>query len=195
MLVIDNYALFYFGVIIVCTLACATLSHAYLEGYSGNKEEMYLLLTLSALGGLVLVCSQHLAGLFIGLELMSVPLYAMVAYSHKNRHSLEGGLKYLVLSAAEAVEFSVVRPRGSEAFFSTGGLGASGVGFGGATQDCARPGGIGRRSTRLLASAPHRVECGPPLRLGRSNVGRRERPTGPGRRSRSSSSARPARRR
>ncbi|HEX4896132.1 MAG TPA: NADH-quinone oxidoreductase subunit NuoN [Solimonas sp.] len=100
LLVVDGYAAFYMALLLVTTLATATLSHAYLEGYAGNKEEMYLLLTLSALGGLVLVCSQHLAALFIGLELMSIPLYAMVAYAHKSRHALEGGLKYLVLSAA-----------------------------------------------------------------------------------------------
>lgn len=98
LLVIDNYALFYFGIVIVCTLACATLSHGYLEGYSGNKEEMYLLLTLACLGGMVLVASNHFASFFIGLELLSIPLYAMVAYPHKSKRALEGGLKYLVLS-------------------------------------------------------------------------------------------------
>ncbi len=100
LLVVDGYAAFYMALILVTTLATATLSHAYLEGYAGNKEEMYLLLTLSALGALVLACSQHMASLFIGFELLSIPLYAMVAYSHKSRNALEGGLKYLVLSAA-----------------------------------------------------------------------------------------------
>jgi NADH-quinone oxidoreductase subunit N len=100
LLVIDNYSLFYFGIILVCTLACATLSHAYLEGYAGNKEEMYLLLALAALGGMVLVASRHFASFFIGLELLSIPLYAMIAYPVRSRHALEGGLKYLVLSGA-----------------------------------------------------------------------------------------------
>lgn len=98
LLVIDNFALFYFGIIIVCTLACSTLMQGYLEGYEGNKEEMYLLLALAALGGMVLVASNHFASFFIGLELMSIPLYAMIAYPHKSKRSLEGGLKYLVLS-------------------------------------------------------------------------------------------------
>ena len=100
LLVVDNYALFYFGIIIVCTLACATLLQGYLEGYSGNKEEMYLLLALAALGGMVLVASCHFASFFIGLELLSIPLYAMIAYPHRSKRSLEAGLKYLVLSAA-----------------------------------------------------------------------------------------------
>ncbi|WP_028081691.1 NADH-quinone oxidoreductase subunit NuoN [Solimonas soli] len=97
--VIDGYALFYMALILVTTLATATLSHAYLERFRGEREEMYLLLTLSALGGLTLACAQHFASLFIGLELLSVPLYAMIAYPVKSRRPLEGGLKYLVLSA------------------------------------------------------------------------------------------------
>lgn len=100
LLVVDGYAVFYMALILVTTLATATLSHAYLEGYDNNKEEMYLLLSLSCLGAMVLACSQHFAALFIGLELLSVPLYAMIGYPVKNRHSLEGALKYLVLSAA-----------------------------------------------------------------------------------------------
>lgn len=99
LLVVDGYAAFYMGLILMTTLATATLSHAYLEGYEGNKEEFYLLLALAALGAMVMACSQHLAALFIGLELLSIPLYAMVAYPHKSRHALEAGLKYLVLSA------------------------------------------------------------------------------------------------
>lgn len=100
LLIVDGYSAFYMGLILVTTLATATMSHAYMDGYAGNKEELYLLLTLAALGALLLVCSQHFASLFIGLELLSVPLYGMIAYPIKNKRSLEAGIKYLVLSAA-----------------------------------------------------------------------------------------------
>ena len=96
----DGYTYFYTALILITTLACMTLSHAYMEGYSSNREELYLLLLLSCTGGIVLVSSQHLASLFIGLELLSVPVYGLVAYSYFNRRSLEAGMKYLVLSAA-----------------------------------------------------------------------------------------------
>ena len=48
----------------------------------------------------MLVGAQHLASLFIGLELLSVPVYGMVAYAFFNKRSLEAGIKYTVLSAA-----------------------------------------------------------------------------------------------
>ncbi|MBI2384301.1 MAG: NADH-quinone oxidoreductase subunit NuoN [Gammaproteobacteria bacterium] len=100
LLVVDGYALFYSGLIVATTLGVATLMHAYLEGYAGNREEMYLLLVLAALGGLVLASSNHLASFFIGLELLSIPLFAMIAYPLNQRHALEAGIKYLTLSAA-----------------------------------------------------------------------------------------------
>ncbi|WP_313055451.1 NADH-quinone oxidoreductase subunit NuoN [Pseudomonas lopnurensis] len=106
LLQLDRFAYFYMALLLLATLVCITLAHAYLgeksgsEGFPGNREELYLLMVLSTLGGQVLVASQHLAGLFIGLELLSVPVYGLVAYAFFNRRSLEAGIKYMVLSAA-----------------------------------------------------------------------------------------------
>ncbi len=106
MLRLDAFAYFYSALVLVATLACVTLAHAYLgeqddaHGFPGNREELLLLMSLSAAGGLVLVSAQHLAGLFIGLELLSVPVYGLVAYAFFNQRSLEAGLKYMVLSGA-----------------------------------------------------------------------------------------------
>ena len=105
LLLIDKFACYYMALVLAASLACITLIHAYLggasgKGYPGNREELYLLVLLSAAGGLVLVSAQHLAGLFIGLELLSVPTYGMIAYAFFNKRSLEAGIKYMVLSAA-----------------------------------------------------------------------------------------------
>lgn len=100
LLVVDHYALFFMALVLVIALGCATLSYAYIERLRNNREELYLLLLTATAGGLVLACSRHLASFFIGLELLSVPLYGMIAYRHHSRHSLEAGFKYLVLSAA-----------------------------------------------------------------------------------------------
>ncbi|MDN6319232.1 MAG: NADH-quinone oxidoreductase subunit NuoN [Marinobacter sp.] len=96
----DGLALLAGLLILGSTLACAILSHAYLESFHGAREEFYVLLLCAAAGGLVLAASQHLASLFIGLELLSMPLYGMLAYAFHERRSLEAGIKYLILSAA-----------------------------------------------------------------------------------------------
>lgn len=100
LLVVDRVTVFTAVLILVSSLACVTLAHTYLESYPGPKEEFYLLLLIAAAGGMVLCASQHLASLFFGLEMLSMPLYGMLAYAFREQRSLEAGIKYLVLSAA-----------------------------------------------------------------------------------------------
>ncbi|MBK8103449.1 MAG: NADH-quinone oxidoreductase subunit NuoN [Cellvibrionales bacterium] len=97
--IVDSFACVYMALILVITLACVTLSHAYMETHSGNREEFYLLLVLSAVGAMLMVCSRHMAALFISMEILTVPLFGLAAYSFARSRSLEAGLKYLVLSA------------------------------------------------------------------------------------------------
>lgn len=97
--IVDSYAYFYMGLILIATLACVSFAYVYMETHPGNREELYLLLMLSTAGGMVLVTANHLAGLFIGLEVLSIPVYGLVAYSFQRSRSLETGIKYLVLSA------------------------------------------------------------------------------------------------
>ncbi|WP_312975328.1 NADH-quinone oxidoreductase subunit NuoN [Stutzerimonas nitrititolerans] len=130
---LDAFAYFYSAVVLVATLVCVTLAHAYLgekagaDGFPGNREELYLLMALSAAGGLVLVSAQHLAGFFIGLELLSVPVYGLVAYAFFNKRSLEAGIKYTVLSAAASafLLFGMALLYAESGSLSFSGLGAS----------------------------------------------------------------------
>ncbi|WP_313038882.1 NADH-quinone oxidoreductase subunit NuoN [Stutzerimonas nitrititolerans] len=130
---LDAFAYFYSAVVLVATLACVTLAHAYLgekagaDGFPGNREELYLLMALSAAGGLVLVSAQHLAGFFIGLELLSVPVYGLVAYAFFNKRSLEAGIKYTVLSAAASafLLFGMALLYAESGSLSFAGIGAS----------------------------------------------------------------------
>ena len=97
--VIDNFAQFNMVVILLCALACCTLSYAYLANLKDNKDELYLLILLSTTGALLMVCAQHMASFFVSLELLSVPLYGLLSYTFLRNKSLESGLKYLILSA------------------------------------------------------------------------------------------------
>jgi NADH-quinone oxidoreductase subunit N len=100
LLVVDHFSLIATTVMIIATLACTTFSHIYLQARSVQREEWYLLLLLALAGGIVLVSSRHFASLFIGLEMLSIPLYGLIAYTLQQSRSLEAGIKYLVLSAS-----------------------------------------------------------------------------------------------
>lgn len=102
LLVIDKYALFYLGLIAAATAAVALLSYDYFERCNERPEEMYVLLVLATLGSQVLVCSTHFASFFLGLEILSVSLYTLIAYLHTRRLPLEAGIKYLILAASSA---------------------------------------------------------------------------------------------
>lgn len=103
LLTLDRYAFLYMGLIFAATLAVALLAYGYLERRSGNREEFYVLLVLAALGSAVLAAASHFASFFLGLELLSVSLYALIAYSRVNDdRPVEAGLKYLVLAGASS---------------------------------------------------------------------------------------------
>ena len=97
--VVDSFAQFNMVIILISSLACFTLAYGYIGGYGDNKEELYLLLLISTLGALFMVCADNLASFFVSLELLSVPLYGMLAYTYERGKSLEAGFKYLILSA------------------------------------------------------------------------------------------------
>ena len=97
--VVDGFAQFYIILILIAGLACCTLAHAYIHDYKDNKEELYILLLIAIAGGMLLVCAQNMTSFFIGLELLSVPTYGLLAYTHERSKALESGIKYMVLSA------------------------------------------------------------------------------------------------
>ncbi|OOR88514.1 NADH-quinone oxidoreductase subunit N [Moraxella caviae] len=98
--VVDGFALFNMIVVLIAALACCTLSYGYFGTLKDNKDELYLLMLIATLGALLMTSAQHLAAFFMALELLSVPMYGMLAYTFLRSRSLEAGLKYLVLSAA-----------------------------------------------------------------------------------------------
>lgn len=101
-LVIDRYALFYTGLIVAASLIVTMLSYDYFRKRRGPAEEYYILLTLATAGSAVLVASNHLVSMFLGLEILSVSLYALIAYDRDRRIAIEAGIKYLVLAGASS---------------------------------------------------------------------------------------------
>jgi NADH-quinone oxidoreductase subunit N len=101
LLVIDPYSLFYFGLLTAANFAIAILIYDYLRKRDVHREELYILLLIASMGTMVLVASSHFASFFLGLETLSISLYAMIGYLRMPR-PLEAGIKYLVLAAASA---------------------------------------------------------------------------------------------
>lgn len=99
LMLVDGTAQFAMALILITTLGVLTLCPAYFTGYRGHREELYLLLGVGTLGALTLACANHAATLLLGLELLSLPMVGAVAYAIDRPRSIEGGIKYLILSA------------------------------------------------------------------------------------------------
>lgn len=102
LIIVDHYSIFFSGLILLTGIVVALLCYAYFVDDEAENEELYLLLITAVLGAVVLVCSRHFATFFLGLETLSVSLFAMIAYTLKNALSLEAGLKYIVLSGVSS---------------------------------------------------------------------------------------------
>ncbi|MGA2331108.1 MAG: NADH-quinone oxidoreductase subunit N [Syntrophales bacterium] len=97
--VIDGYALFFIGLILLAGAFTLLLSYDYLKIHEESREEFYILFLTALLGSAILVSSAHFASFFLGLEILSVSLYALIAYMRLNELCIEAGIKYLILAA------------------------------------------------------------------------------------------------
>ncbi len=102
MLMIDRFALYYIGLVLAGSLAVVMISQPYLSVASPQREKMpeeyYVLVLLAATGAGVLAASSHFASFLLGLEILSVSLFAMIAYRREQAAALEAGIKYLLLA-------------------------------------------------------------------------------------------------
>lgn len=102
LLLIDGYALYFIGLIVVCAFVTALLAFHYLAKRTRHPEEFYLLVLTATLGASILVATCHWVSFFLGLELLSTSLYTMIAYTTERDISLEASIKYLVLAAVSS---------------------------------------------------------------------------------------------
>ncbi len=96
--VVDGYALFYIGLVLIATIAVLLLSYGYLSPRRGPQEEFYLLVLLATLGATALVASDHFASFFVSLEILSISLLGLIAYPRLQPSAVEAGIKYLILA-------------------------------------------------------------------------------------------------
>jgi NADH-quinone oxidoreductase subunit N len=83
----------------VAGLVTVVLSFRSLAPREAGHGEYYSLLLGSITGMVVLAGAENLITLFVGLELLSIPLYVLCATELHRRTSLEAGLKYLVIGS------------------------------------------------------------------------------------------------
>ncbi len=97
--VVDGFARFLKILAILGSAAAIAMSIDYAKHEGPQRFEHSVLVVLSTLGMLMLISAADLIALYLGLELMSLPLYVVAASQRSSLRSTEAGLKYFVLGA------------------------------------------------------------------------------------------------
>ncbi|MDE0786446.1 MAG: NADH-quinone oxidoreductase subunit N [Porticoccaceae bacterium] len=158
LLQVDHWSLFFTSLILIASLVTLVLSKDTFSSEGERKEEYYLLLVLSVLGAVVLIQSSHMVSLLLGMELMGVALYAMIAFPERGQLPLEAAVKYLVLSACASAMllygFALI-------YAATGELSYSGIGSRAAVAYAKNPMLVMAGSAMVLAGIGFKLSVAP----------------------------------
>jgi NADH-quinone oxidoreductase subunit N len=98
-LYLDNFALFFSFVLIIATILVTLISMKYLSLQNSNIGEYYALLLLALSGMLIMVSSNDLIVIFLGLEVLSMSSYTLAGLKRDDQKSSEAALKYFLLGS------------------------------------------------------------------------------------------------
>jgi NADH-quinone oxidoreductase subunit N len=96
---IDNLSLALNFILLVGGAAAVLLAWRSRAAHEAAHGEFHALLLTSIGGMFLLAAAQNTVMVFIGLELLSIPLYVLCASEMRREHSLESGLKYLIIGS------------------------------------------------------------------------------------------------
>ena len=102
----DGASVFFAAVLGFSTAAALLLATGYVAPARLPSSEVTALTLFSASGALLLASAGDLLVAFVGLELLSIPLYALTGILHGARHADESALKYFLLGAAASAVFA-----------------------------------------------------------------------------------------
>lgn len=97
--VLDDMASVFKVFMMGATMVAMVYSRHYLRVHSLFRGEYFVLVLLSVLGMMVMISGYSLLTLYLGLEILSLSLYALIAIARERTDAVEAALKYFVLGA------------------------------------------------------------------------------------------------
>src|SRR5262245_61344717 len=99
MIRIDGFALVFRAIFLIAAALAIAISIRYLDIEREQHGEYYSLILFATVGMMFLGSGFDLISLYIGLELMALTFYVLVAFTKRDRRSNEAGMKYFLLGA------------------------------------------------------------------------------------------------
>ncbi len=105
MMALDSYRVFSNFLFLIAGALFVMISTRYIDEEHLRLGELYVLVLFSIVGMMVFAGARDLMVMFIGLELMSVPVYVLTGINRRSIQSSEGALKYFLLGAFSSAFF------------------------------------------------------------------------------------------
>jgi NADH-quinone oxidoreductase subunit N len=99
MVTLDDFSATFKIIFVASSAVILLLSQRFLAAKGINRPEFYALLCISTMGMMVMATTTDLVVIFLGLEIMSVPLYVMAGMAKHSLESNEAGIKYLIMGS------------------------------------------------------------------------------------------------
>jgi NADH-quinone oxidoreductase subunit N len=99
MFVLDNFALTIKIALLLFSMAIFLYARPYLLDRDQVRSEYFVLCLFSLLGMMILSSSAHFLSLYLGIELLVLPIYALIARFKEQPNAIEAAMKYFVLGA------------------------------------------------------------------------------------------------
>ena len=105
MIAVDSFRVFSNFLLLLAAALFVLISERYLEQEGLQWGEIHVLVLLATVGMMVFAGANDLMVAFIGLEMLSVPVYVLTGVNRRDRRSAEGALKYFLLGAFSSAFF------------------------------------------------------------------------------------------
>ncbi|MHB8076982.1 NADH-quinone oxidoreductase subunit N [Desulfosporosinus fructosivorans] len=98
----DQFAVYFKILFLAAALLVVLSSGDYVQRFAEHSYKFYALLLTSTLGMMLMAGAGELITMYVGLELMTISFYILVAYLADDARSSEAGIKYLVLGGTSS---------------------------------------------------------------------------------------------
>jgi len=99
MITCDNFGAAFKVVFVSISILAVLMAVRYFSVKHISRPELYALLLISTMGMMVMANTTDLIVMFLGLEIMSLPLYVMAGFARRSLESNEAGIKYFIMGA------------------------------------------------------------------------------------------------
>ena len=99
MVTCDNFGVMFKMLFGIAALLTVFAAYRFLKQKGIHRPEFYALVLISITGMMVMANSTDLVVMFLGLEVMSLPLYVMAGFNRRSLESNESGIKYFFMGA------------------------------------------------------------------------------------------------